>query len=270
MNPHTRFANVMLIAGIIFLYMPLVVLIIFSFSGSPLISTWGGWSTVWYEVLFQDSEVLASVILSLEVAVCASTAAIVLGTLAAYSIVRIRRFRGKSLFYGMLATPLVMPDVIVGISLLLMFISLQSLIAWPEGRGFVTILIAHITFCSAYVTVVMQSRLANLDASFEEAAMDLGARPLKTFITVTLPQITPALVSSWLLSFTLSVDDLVITEFVAGPNASTLPMYIYSTVKTGPNPEINAVATLIIAVVSLAVIGATFFSLRLEKRRFKK
>lgn len=262
-----KFSNIALTLGILFLYLPLVVLVVFSFSGSPLISIWGGWSTIWYEVLFQDSDVIASVLLSLEIAVCASTGAVIIGTMAAYSLERIRKFRGKSIFYGMVVTPLVMPDVVVGISLLLMFISLQSLISWPDGRGFITILIAHITFCSAYVTVVMQSRLANIDTSIEEAAQDLGAKPMKTFFYITLPQIIPAIVSSWLLSFTLSLDDLVITEFVAGPSSTTLPMYIYSTVKTGPTPEINAVATIIIGVVSIAVVLATLITFRLEKRK---
>jgi putrescine transport system permease protein len=270
-----NFSRIVLFLGIIFLYLPLVVLIIFSFSGSQLITVWGGFSTVWYKILFQDADIISSALRSLKLAVSAATGALILGTMAAYTLTRFKFFRGRSLFYGMTLTPLVMPDVVIGISLLLMFVSVQHLIADFFGignidiRGFLTILAAHITFCTAYVTIVMQSRLISIDKSIEEAAMDLGAKPSKTFFSVTLPQIIPSLVAAWLLAFTLSLDDLVITEFVASPDQSTLPMYIYSTVKTGPTPEINALATIIIGIVTFAVIIATILSFRFERRKRK-
>ncbi|TNF69673.1 MAG: ABC transporter permease subunit [Gammaproteobacteria bacterium] len=269
-----KFSNLILLLGIIFLYLPLVVLVIFSFTDSALITVWGGFSTVWYKVLFQDADIISSALRSLKLAVSAATGALILGTMAAYTLTRFNKFRGRSIFYGLTLTPLVMPDVVIGISLLLMFVSLQHIIANIFGnsfdiRGFFTILAAHITFCTAYVTIVMQSRLAHIDRSTEEAAMDLGARPLKTFFMITLPQIIPSLIAAWLLAFTLSLDDLVITEFVASPEQSTLPMYIYSTVKTGPTPEINALATIIIAIVTIVVIIATFLSFRFERKKRK-
>ncbi|MCF6767613.1 ABC transporter permease subunit [Thiotrichales bacterium 19S11-10] len=274
MTKKMTFSNIVLLLGILFLYLPLVIMVIFSFTNSALITVWGGFSTVWYKVLFQDSDIIASALRSLKLALCAATGATILGTMAAYTLTRFNRFRGRGLFYGMTLTPLVMPDVVIGISLLLMFVSLQALITSILGtsfdiRGFFTILAAHITFCTAYVSIIMQSRLAHIDRSIEEAAMDLGAKPAKTFFSITLPQIIPSLIAAWLLAFTLSLDDLVITEFVASPNQSTLPMYIYSTVKTGPTPEINALATIIIGIVMIAVLIATLLSFHFERLRKK-
>ncbi|MCF6766382.1 ABC transporter permease subunit [Thiotrichales bacterium 19S3-7] len=269
-----KFSNIILLLGITFLYLPLVVLVIFSFTNSALITVWGGFSTVWYKVLFQDADIISSALRSLKLAICAATGALILGTMAAYTLTRFNKFRSRSIFYGLTLTPLVMPDVVIGISLLLMFVSLQHIIISVFGgnfdiRGFFTIFAAHVTFCTAYVTIVMQSRLAHIDRSIEEAAMDLGAKPAKTFFMITLPQIIPSLIAAWLLAFTLSLDDLVITEFVASPEQSTLPMYIYSTVKTGPTPEINALATIIIAIVTIAVITATLLSFRFERKKRK-
>lgn len=266
MNKH-YFSNTILILGIIFLYIPLVILILFSFSDSQIINIWGGFTLDWYKELWQDSEIISAAVMSLKVAVIASLCATVLGTIVAYTMTRYKRFRSKNFLYGMVITPLVLPDIVLGISLLLMFSSLQGLIGWPQGRGLGTIVMAHITFCTAYVTIVMQARIASVDRSIEEAAMDLGATPIKTFFYITLPQIMPSLIAAFLLAFTLSIDDLVITEFVAGSSNPTLPMYIYSTVKNGPTPEINALATIMIAIIATCVISGAFISVKLDRRR---
>src|SRR5579871_4076960 len=218
--------------GIALLYIPILVLIAYSFNASPLVSVWGGFSTGWYVELIHNRQVLQAALLSLEVAVTASTAAVIMGTLAAIALVRFARFRGRLLLTGMVNAPLVMPEIITGITQLLLFVSMLQLFGWPH-RGFSTIVIAHVVFCTAYVTITVQSRLQSADRSLEEAAMDLGSGPARAFIEITLPIITPALLSSWLLSFTLSLDDLVISSFVSGPGASTLPMVIYSKVKLG-------------------------------------
>ncbi|MBK2124894.1 ABC transporter permease [Fangia hongkongensis] len=264
------FSKIMLILGLIFLYIPLVVLILFSFSNSEIINLWGGFTLDWYKELFQDSDIINAALVSLQVAVVASLAATILGTIIAYSITRFKRFRGKHFLYGMTITPLVLPDIVLGVSLLLMFTSLQGIIGWPHGRGMMTIILAHITFCTAYVTIVMQARIRSVDLSIEEAAMDLGAKPLKVFFQITLPQIIPSLIASFLLAFTLSIDDLVITEFVAGSSDPTLPMYIYSTVKNGPTPEINALATIMIAIISTVVVIGAFITFKVENNKKKK
>ena len=250
------------IAGFVFLYAPILSLVIFSFNESQLVTVWGGFSTKWYGALLQNRDILAAAGISLQVAAISATAAVALGTLAAYVLVRFGRFRTRALLTGMSTAPLVMPEVITGLSLLLLFVSMESLIGWPAGRGKLTIMIAHITFCMAYVTVVVQSRLASFDMSLEEAAMDLGARPVRVFFDITLPVIAPALVAGWLLAFTLSLDDLVVASFVTGPGASTLPMVILSKVRLGVSPEVNALASIIIGVVALGVIIAT---LRMRK-----
>ena len=250
------------IAGFVFLYAPILSLVIFSFNESQLVTVWGGFSTKWYGALLQNRDILAAAGISLQVAAISATAAVALGTLAAYVLVRFGRFRTRALLTGMSTAPLVMPEVITGLSLLLLFVSMESLIGWPAGRGKLTIMIAHITFCMAYVTVVVQSRLASFDMSLEEAAMDLGARPVQVFFDITLPVIAPALVAGWLLAFTLSLDDLVVASFVTGPGASTLPMVIFSKVRLGVSPEVNALASIIIGVVALGVIIAT---LRMRK-----
>ncbi len=264
-----RFSPVLFAAlclGIAVLYVPILVLIGYSFNASPLVNLWGGFSTRWYSELFHNRQVLQAAALSLEVAVTASTAAVLLGTLAAIALVRFVRFRGRLLLTGMVNAPLVMPEIITGITQLLLFVSMLQMLGWPH-RGFTTIVIAHVVFCTAYVTVTVQSRLTGADRSLEEAAMDLGATPTQAFVEITLPIISPALISSWLLSFTLSLDDLVISSFVSGPGASTLPMVIYSKVKLGVSPDINALASLIICVIGLCIIGAGYSMRRAEQQR---
>ena len=252
--------------GFAVLYLPILVLIAYSFNASPLVSVWGGLSTAWYVKLVHNRELLDAALLSLEVAITASTAAVVLGTLAAIALVRFARFPGRLLLTGMVTAPLVMPEVITGTTQLLLFVSLLQTFSWPH-RGFLTIVLAHVTFCIAYVTVTVQSRLQGADRSLEEAAQDLGAGPTRAFLEITLPLISPAIVSSWLLSFTLSLDDLVISSFVTGPGATTLPMLIYSKVKLGVSPDINALASLIIGIVGSCVVLAGWLMRRSEQRR---
>jgi len=253
--------------GYLFLYVPILLVMVYSLNDSRLVTVWGGVSLRWYGELFRNSDILAAAWLSLRVALVSATAATALGTLAGLALARAGRFRGRMLFSGMIAAPLVMPEVITGLSLLLLFVSLRTLIGWPSGRGATTIAIAHITFCMAYVAVIVQSRLANMDESLEEAAMDLGGRPLRVLVDITLPLIAPAMVSGWLLAFTLSIDDLVISSFVSGPGATTLPMLIFSKVRLGVTPDINALATLMILVVSIAVAIAGWLMLREERQR---
>jgi putrescine transport system permease protein len=255
-----------LFCGIAVLYLPIFVLIAYSFNASPLVNVWGGFSTAWYTTLLHNRQLLEAALLSLEVAVAASTGAVILGTLASISLVRFARFPGRLLLTGMVNAPLVMPEIITGITQLLLFVSMVQLFAWPH-RGFTTIVISHITFCTAYVTVTVQSRLAAADRSLEEAAMDLGASPARAFWEVTLPIIAPAIISSWLLSFTLSLDDLVISSFVAGPGASTLPMVIYSKVKLGVSPDVNALASLIVCAVGVCVLAAGYLMVRTDRRK---
>jgi putrescine transport system permease protein len=264
-----RFSPILLAAlsvGIAVLYIPILVLIGYSFNASPLVSVWGGFSTHWYTELIHNRQILQAALLSLEVAVTSSTLAVVLGTLAAIALVRFRRFPGRLLLTGMVNAPLVMPEIITGITQLLLFVSMLQMFSWPH-RGFTTLVIAHVAFCTAYVTITVQSRLQSADRSLEEAAMDLGSSPAQAFAEVTLPIIAPALVSGWLLSFTLSLDDLVISSFVSGPGASTLPMVIYSKVKLGVSPDVNALASLIICIVGSCVIAAGYFMRRAERQR---
>jgi putrescine transport system permease protein len=252
--------------GIAILYVPILVLIAYSFNASALVSVWGGFSTAWYGTLLHNDQILEAAWLSLKVGVVVSSAAVLLGTLAAIGLVRFARFRGRLLLTAMVNAPLVMPEIVTGITQLLLFISMLHLIGWPQ-RGFLTIVIAHVAFCTAYVTITVQSRLQTVDRSLEEAAMDLGAGPVRAFLDTTLPAIMPALASSWLLSFTLSLDDLVISSFVSGPGASTLPMVIFSKVKLGVSPDINALASLIICTVGVCVIVAGHIMRRTERRR---
>ncbi len=262
----SAFLQTVLFSGIAILYLPILVLIAYSFNASPLVNVWGGFSTSWYTALLHNRQLLESALLSLEVAVAASSGAVILGTLASIALVRFARFPGRLLLTGMVNAPLVMPEIITGITQLLLFVSMVQLFSWPH-RGFTTIVISHITFCTAYVTVTVQSRLAAADRSLEEAAMDLGASPARAFLEVTLPIIAPAIISSWLLSFTLSLDDLVISSFVAGPGASTLPMVIYSKVKLGVSPDVNALASLIVCAVGVCVLGAGYLMVRTDRRR---
>lgn len=262
----TVFVTTAMAFGFAFLYVPIVSLIVYSFNESKLVTVWGGFSAKWYGELLRDEQILQAAWLSLRIAVVNATGAVVLGTLAGFVLARMGRFRGRLLLTGMTTAPLVMPEVITGLSLLLLFVALQDLVGWPAGRGVTTITIAHVTFSMAFVAVVVQSRLSSIDESVEEAAQDLGARPAKVFFVITLPIIAPALVSGWLLSFTMSLDDLVIASFVSGPGSSTLPMVIFSKVRLGVNPEINALATILVLVVATGIVGAGVIMNRAEKR----
>jgi putrescine transport system permease protein len=253
--------------GLAFLYIPLVLLIVYSFNYSKLVPVWGGWSIRWYKVLFESEEVWNAVALSLKVATVNACFATLLGTLAGLALVRFGSFKGRTLFSGMITAPLVMPEVITGLSLLLLFITLKELIGWPDKRGFTTITIAHITFSMAYVAVIIQSRLAGMSQDLEEAAQDLGAKPFRVMIDITMPLIAPGMLAGWLLAFTLSLDDLIIATFVSGPGATTMPMLIYSRVRLGLRPDINALATIIILVVAIGIILAAWIMFRQQKRR---
>jgi putrescine transport system permease protein len=266
MGKNRWFLPIASVLGFAFLYAPIVSLVIFSFNANRLVTVWSGFSLQSYTNLWNDPQLLPAAWLSLQIAAVAASIALVLGTLCAVALVRFRRFRGKTVLQATVSAPLVMPDVITGLALLLLFVAMQSLIGWPSGRGILTIIIAHATFCTAYVTVVVQSRLVDMDHSIEEAAMDLGATPVRVFFDITLPVIAPALVSGWLLAFTLSLDDLVIASFVSGPGSSTLPMIIFSKVRLGVSPEVNALATIIIGVVALAVVIATLIGFRSSGR----
>jgi putrescine transport system permease protein len=264
------FSRSALVLGLIFLYVPILSMIVYSFNNSRLVTVWDAAHSPtlkWYGVLFSDGEVLDAAWLSLRVAVCAASASTVLGILAGTALARFGAFRGRSLLVGMTTAPIVMPEVISGLSLLLLFVALEQAIGWPRGMGALTITLAHISFCMAYVTVVIQSRLAGFDESLEEAAQDLGARPAKVFWRITLPLILPAVLAGWLLAFTLSWDDLVISQFVAGPGSSTLPMVIFSKVRLGVSPDVNALATLMVSVVASGVVAATVWMRHRQRRR---
>jgi putrescine transport system permease protein len=256
------FLPICLVAGLVFLYGPIVSVLIYSFNESTLVTVWTGFSTKWYVALASDQQILNAAWLSLQIATMTATGATVVGTLAGYVMARFRRFHGRTLFSGLLLAPLVMPEVIMGISMLLLFVGMEQLIGWPRGRGVLTITLSHITFCLCFVAVIVQSRLADMDQSIEEAAMDLGARPVTVFFLVTLPQLVPALAAGWLLSFSLSLDDLVITSFVSGPGSTTLPLVIYSKVKLGLNPEINALAAVVITIVSSCTFAVALYQNR--------
>ncbi len=258
MNRRSRLVLSLLAFGYAFLYIPLVSVVVYSFNDSELATVWGGFSARWYGELLQSDEILDAAWLSLRIAALSATMATILGTMAAFVLVRLGRFRTRAVFSAMITSPLVMPEVITGLSLLLLFVSLQQWLGWPASRGFSTITIAHTTFAMAYVAVIVRSRLMAIDSTLEDAAMDLGCHPARVVLDITLPLIAPAMLAGWLLAFTLSLDDLVIASFVSGPGATTLPMYIFSKVKLGVTPDINALASLIILVVSLALIGAWF------------
>lgn len=264
MRGRSRFVLSMLGFGYAFLYIPLVSVVVYSFNDSSLATVWGGFSTRWYGELLRNTEVLESAYLSLRIALTTATLATVFGTLAGLALARFGRFLGRNLLTGMITSPLVMPEVITGLSLLLLFVTLQQFIGWPTQRGFTTITIAHTTFAMAYVAVIVQSRLYSMDESLEEAAMDLGGRPFRVLLDITLPLIAPAMIAGWLLAFTLSLDDLVIASFVSGPGDSTLPMLIFSKVKLGVTPDINALATVIIVLITIGVLTAWIFARRSE------
>jgi putrescine transport system permease protein len=267
MNRRPLFLITCLCFGFAFFYVPIVSLIVFSFNKSRLATVWGGFSTQWYGKLLHNEQVLKAALLSLQIALVSATVATILGAMAGITLARFRRFRGRTVLSGLVTAPLVMPEVITGISLLLLFIFMAEWIGWPGSRGFTTVTIAHITFTMTYVTVVVQSRLSSMDVAIEEAAMDLGARPWQVLKDVTLPVISPALLSGWLLAFTISLDDVVITSFTTGPGSTTLPILIWSKVRLGVTPDINALATVMIAIVTLGVIAATLIMNRAEQRR---
>ena len=264
------FSRTLLVAGLVFLYIPILSMIVFSFNNSRLVTVWDSANSPtlkWYGALVSNDQILGAAWLSIQIAVVAATGAVILGTLAGVALVRFGAFRGRALLAGMTTAPLVMPEVITGLSLLLLFVACEQAIGWPKGGGAVTITLAHITFCMAYVTVVVQSRLVGFDESLEEAAMDLGARPLIVFFRITLPLIVPALVSGWLLAFTLSWDDLVISQFVAGPGSSTLPMVIFSKVRLGVSPDVNALATIMVLIVASGIVVSSLWMRYQNKRR---
>lgn len=253
-----------MVVGYAFLYLPIISMVAYSFSDSRLATVWGGFSTRWYGELYNNRQIMAALGRSFLIAAISATAAVCIGTASGLALSRFGKFPGRGMLSLMNSSPMVMPDVMLGLSSLLLFVAMQQAFGWPE-RGMLTITIAHITLTACYVTVVVRSRMAGMDESLEEAAMDLGARPWRVFFLITLPLIAPALVAGWLLAFTLSLDDLVIASFTSGPGASTLPMVIYSKVKLGVTPEINALATLIITVVALGVAIAGFFMQRQQR-----
>jgi putrescine transport system permease protein len=255
-----------LAAGFFFLYLPIVALIVFSFNDSPIPNVWRGFTLKWYEALLRDQEMLSGLWLSFKIALLTACGSVVLGTLAAFALVKYKRFKGRTLFSGMVSAPLVMPEVVVGLSLLLMMVSVQRALGFPE-RGMFTIWLGHLLLGMAYATVVVQARLQDLNPQLEEAAMDLGARPHQVFWLVTLPMIAQSLVSAWLLTFTLSLDDVVLSAFLSGPGSTTMPLVIFSRARLGLNPSVNAVATVIVVVVAVGVVLASYLIARGERRR---
>ncbi len=260
------FGKAWLAGGFIFLYLPIVALVIYSFNDSTIPNRWSGFTLKWYTALASDREMIDGLWLSLRIAFFTACASVVLGTLAAFALVKYKRFTGRTLFSGVVSAPLVMPEVIIGLSLLLMLVSVQRAIGFPE-RGMLTIWLGHLLLGMAYATVVVQARLLDLNPQLEEAAMDLGARPWQVFTLVTLPMIAQSLLSAWLLTFTLSLDDVVLSAFLSGPGATTMPLVIFSRARLGLNPSVNAVATLIVLVVSIGVVIASLAIVRAERKR---
>jgi putrescine transport system permease protein len=267
MQRRSFFVLTALAFGFAFLYVPILSMVIFSFNASKLVTVWAGFSFKWYVELFSNEQMLNAAKLSLQIAALNATGSVILGTIAGLVLARFGRFRGRTVLSGMTTAPLVMPEVITGLSLLLLFVAMEQAIGWPPGRGVTTITLAHITFSMAYVTVVVQSRLTTFEEALEEAAMDLGARPAKVFFVITLPIILPAIISGWLLAFTLSWDDLVITSFVSGPGSTTLPMLIFSKVRLGVSPDINALATIMVLIVTIGIVGSALWMQRQERLR---
>ena len=253
--------------GFAFLYVPILSMIVYSFNASRLATVWGGFSTKWYAALFRNDQVMEALWLSLKIALVSATVATILGTMAGIALVRLGKFRGRTLFSGMVTAPLVMPEVITGVSLLIFFLLLGQWIGWPSQRGFTTITLAHITFSMVFVTTVVQARLIQFDRAIEEAAMDLGSRPWQVLFDITLPVISPAILSGWLLAFTISLDDVVITSFTTGPGSTTLPLLIWSKVKLGVTPDINALATLMVVAVGAGVVMTRAEARRLAEER---
>ena len=270
MSDRGLFRNSILGLGLAFLYVPILSMMFFSFNNSRLVTVWDAENSPtlrWYMRLMENEQLLGAAWISIKIAALSASGAAILGTVAGLVLTRFGPFRGRALLSAMTTAPLVMPEVIMGIAMLLLFVALEQMIGWPAGRGLLTITIAHITFTMAYVTVVVQSRLAGFDDALEEAALDLGARPATVFLKITLPLIMPAIVSGWLLAFTLSWDDVVISQFVSGPGSSTLPMEIFSRVRRGVSPDINALATIMVLIVATGVVASTIWMKRQERKR---
>lgn len=267
MNRRPIFLITVLTFGFAFLYIPIFSMIVYSFNASRLATVWGGFSTKWYAALFSNQKVIDALLLSLKIALVSATLATILGTMAGIALARFKRFRGRVLFSGLVTAPLIMPEVITGISSLIFFIMLADWIGWPGARGFTTITLAHITFSAVFVTTIIQARLSQSDRAIEEAAMDLGSRPWQVLFDVTLPVIAPAILSGWLLAFTISLDDVVITSFTTGPGSTTLPLLIWSKVKLGVTPDINALAALMVLAVGAGVLAAGIIMNRTSKWR---
>lgn len=267
MNRRPVFLITVLAFGFAFFYVPILSMIVYSFNASRLATVWGGFSTKWYVALLSNDQVIRAAILSLKIALLSATLATILGTMAGIAMARFRRFRGRVLFSGLVTAPLIMPEVITGISSLIFFILMAEWVGWPAQRGFTTVTLAHITFSMVFVTTIVHSRLIRADEAIEEAAMDLGSRPWQVMLDVTLPVISPAILSGWLLAFTISLDDVVITSFTTGPGNTTLPLLIWSKVKLGVTPDINALATITVVVVGICVAIAGYVMNRAEKRR---
>ena len=267
MNRRPVFLITVLCFGFAFFYIPILSMMVYSFNASKLATVWGGFSTKWYVSLLSNKKVVAALILSLQIAVLSSTIATILGTMAGIALARFRKFRGRVLFSGLVTAPLIMPEVITGISSLMMFILMAQWIGWPSARGFTTVTLAHITFSMVFVTTIIHSRMVQTDLAIEEAALDLGSRPWQVLRDITLPVIFPAILSGWLLAFTISLDDVVITSFTTGPGNTTLPLLIWSKVKLGVTPDINALATITVVVVGIGVALAGFVLNRAERRR---
>jgi putrescine transport system permease protein len=255
--------------GFLFLYIPIISLVVFSFNESKLVTIWSGFSLKWYAALLQDDELLTAAWLSLKIALMTACASVVIGTWAGFVLARFGRFRGFTLFAGMINAPLVIPEVIQGISLLLLFVAMEQMLGWPKGRGVVTMWIGHVMLCVSYVAIIVQSRVKELNKSLEEAALNLGATPLKVFFVITLPLISQALMSGWLLSFTLSIDDLVLSAFLSGPGSTTLPLVVFSRVRLGLNPEMNALATIFISLVTIGVVSVNTLLVAKERKRLR-
>jgi len=267
MNRRPVFLITMLCFGFAFFYIPILSMMVYSFNASRLATVWGGFSTKWYVSLLSNRQVLTAAVLSIKIALLSATCATILGTMAGIALARFRRFRGRTVFSGLVTAPLVMPEVITGIASLMLFILMAEWIGWPAQRGFTTVTLAHITFSMVFVTTIVHSRLVQADAAIEEAAMDLGSRPWQVMRDITLPVIAPAILSGWLLAFTISLDDVVITNFTTGPGTTTLPILIWSKVKLGVTPDINALATITVLIVGFGVAIAGWLLNRAEKRR---
>ncbi|MCI0150597.1 ABC transporter permease subunit [Paraburkholderia sediminicola] len=265
-KPNRMLSASVLTIGFLFLYIPIISLVVYSFNESKLVTVWSGFSLKWYGVLMHDDELLTAAWLSLKIALMTASASVVLGTWAGFVLARMGRFRGFTFFTAMINAPLVIPEVIQGISLLLLFVTMQQMFGWPAGRGLLTIWIGHVMLCVSFVAIIVQSRVKELDRSIEEAALDLGATPLKVFLAITLPLIVQALVSGWLLSFTVSIDDVILSAFLSGPGWTTLPLVVFSRVRMGLNPEMNAIATMFITVVTIGVVAANRVMLARERR----